>query len=353
MGGKSAPATPPDYVGQANATAAGNLNAARAQTQANRIDQITPYGTIKYTQGGGQFDQTGYDSAVAQYQAQQQQIQGHAGLQEYYGKTGQLISAPDRNSFIQSPDQWSSEIQLSPAQQQLLDAQNATSLGLAGLQTDAMGRVSSALSQPFDTSGIPGVQYGVDLSGLDSNAGMEGWQKYSDLLMQRQNPDLDAQQAALDTKLANQGLTAGSEGWGTQQQQFGKQRNDANIAAQLAGAQVQNQFYNQAATKAGLLFQNAGLNNSGRQQSLTERAAIRNMPLTELNQLRSGAQVANPTFSTPGQQGQTSGPDLMGASNSAYGANQNAINAQNAQSAANTQAGVGLASTAIMAAAFY
>lgn len=330
MGGKSAPAAPPDYVGQANATAAGNLAAARAQTQANRIDQITPYGTIKYTQSGGQFDQAGYDAAMSKYQNQQAQLQQNAGLQEYFGKTGQLLTAPDRNTFMSNPDQWSSEIQLSDAQQQLLDAQNRTSLGMAGLQDAAMKRLADSSAQPFDTSG---------LININDQTGMDAWTKYSDLLMQRLNPGLDQQQAALDTKLANQGLTQGSEGWNTGQTAFGKQRNDANVSAQLAGAQVQNQMFNQAI--------------QGNQATLGQRAYIRSIPLNELNALRSGAQVQNPTFSTPGQQGQTSGPDLMGASNSSYSAQQNAINAQNAQTASNTQAGVGLASTAVMAAAMY
>lgn len=351
MGGKSSAPAAPDYVAQANATSQGNLNAARAQTTANRMDQVTPYGTIKYTQSGGQFDQYAYDQAMDKYRRQQEELTANPQLREYYGKTGALLTAPDRNSFMPNPDQWSSQIQLSDTGQQLLDAYNRSSLGLAGLQDAAVGRVGSALSTPFDTSGIPDVQYGVDLSGLNSEEGMQGWQKYSDLLMQRMNPDLDAQQAALDSKLANQGLTQGSEGWGTQMNQFGKQRNDANIAAQLAGTQVQSQFYNQALQKAGLQFQNAGLNNAGRQQSLTERATLRQMPLQELNALRSGAQVTNPTFSTPGQQGQTSGPDLMGAANSSYNAQLGNVNAQNAQAAQTTQAGIGTAALAV--AAFY
>lgn len=330
MGGKSSAPAAPDYVGQANATASGNLNAARSQTAANRIDQITPYGSIKYTQGGGQFDQAGYDSAAARYEQQQAALRENPQFREYWTKTGELLTAPNRNDFMQSPDQWSSEIQLSDTGKQLLDAQNRTSLGMAGLQDQAMKRLADVSATPFDTSGL------IDING---ETGMGGWQKYSDLLMQRLNPDLDAQQAALDTKLANQGLTAGSEGWGTGQQQFAKQRNDANIGAQLAGAQVQNQFFNQAL--------------QGNQATLAQRAYIRSLPLNELNALRSGSQVQNPTFSTPGQQGQTSGPDLMGAANSQYSNALNQTNAQNAQAAGNAQAGAGLASSAIMAAAFY
>lgn len=320
MGGKSDPPPAPDYVGQAQTQAAGNLNAARSQTQANRIDQVTPYGSIKYTQGEG-FDQAGYDSALAAYRNQERGLQANPQVRAYMQATGSLLSMPNRNDYMLNPDKWSSQIELSETGQQLLDADSRARLGLAGLQEDAMGRVKSALATPFDTSGIPGQIYNVD-----ANTGMDSWQKYSDLLMQRMNPDLDAQQAALDTKLANQGLTQGSAGWGTQMNQFGKQRNDANVAAQLAGAQLQGQMFNQA-------LQSANLSNQGRTQELQTRATLRNMPLNELQALRSGAAVTNPTFSTPGQQGQTSGPDLMGATQAGYNAQVGSVNAQNAATA--------------------
>lgn len=331
MGGKSSAPAAPDYVGQAQAQAAGNLQAARAQTQANRINQVTPYGTLRYTQGDGTFNQSGYDAAVKAYEDQQRSIQNNAGLKEYWGQTGQLLAAPDRNQFIGgSPDQWSSQIDLSPEGQQLLDAYNRTSLGLAGLQDDAMSRVKDTLATPFDTSGL------IDING---QTGMDAWNKYSDLLMQRMNPDLDQQQAALDTKLANQGVTQGSEAWGIGQNQFAKQRNDANIAAQLAGSQVQNQMFQQAL--------------AGNAATLQQRAYLRNLPLQELNALRSGSQVTNPTFNTPGQQGQTSGPDLLGATSGQYNAQLGQVNAENAQSAANTQAGVGALSSIAMLAYMY
>lgn len=50
-GPPSAPAAP-DYTGAANATAAGNLDAARAATAANRVNQVTPYGNLNYNQTG-------------------------------------------------------------------------------------------------------------------------------------------------------------------------------------------------------------------------------------------------------------------------------------------------------------
>jgi hypothetical protein len=179
---------------------------------------------------------------------------------------------------------------------------------LAGLQDSAADRVAAMLGN----------------NDLNESTGMAGWDKYSDLLMQRQNPELDRQQAALDTKLANQGVTQGSEAWGIGQTQFGKQRNDANVAAQLAGANLQKQFFEQ-------------------------QAYLRNLPINELNALRSGSAVTNPTFSTPGQQGQTSGPDLMGAASEQYGAAVGQVNSRNAQTASNTQAGASVAAAAIAA----
>ena len=322
MGGKSDAPAAPDYVGQAQAQAAGNLQAARAQTSANRINQTTPYGSIKYTQGTG-FDQAGYDKAMADYQAMEDNLNNMSDkaqaqqLREYHAHVG-AYQKPTREQFTNDPDTWSSQIELSDTGKQLLDAYNRTSLGLADLQGTAMDRVRDSMAQPFDTSGL------IDING---QTGMDGWDRATDLVRQRQNPELDRQQAALDAKLANMGLTAGSEGWSTQQQQFGKQRNDADIAAQMAGLQAQNQFFNQAL--------------SGNQATLQQRAFLRQLPMNELNALRTGSQVTNPTFSTPGQQGQTSGPDLLGATKGQYDAQLGQVNADNAKAAGNTQAGIG------------
>jgi len=331
MGGKSDAPAAPDYIGQANAQAAGNLAAARSQTSANRVNQVTPYGSIKYTQGTG-FNQEAYDKAMETYSAGVSAFNdpSNAAMQTYKNAGGKIGEAPKREDFISDPDKWSSNIELSETGQKLLDAYNKTSLGLADLQGTAMDRVRDAQAQPFDTSGL------ID---INDKTGMDGWDRATDLIRQRQNPELDRQQAALDSKLANQGLTQGSEGWGIGQTQFGKTRNDADIAAQMAGLQAQNQFFNQAIT--------------GNQATLQQRNFLRQLPLNELNALRTGSQVTNPTFSTAGQQGQTSGPDLLGATNSQYNAQVGNVNAQNAQTAQGTQAGIGAASSIAMLAMMY
>ena len=58
---KSSPSPPPapDYTGAANATAAGNLDAAKAAAAANRVNQVTPYGNLTYSQDPSQAGSTG------------------------------------------------------------------------------------------------------------------------------------------------------------------------------------------------------------------------------------------------------------------------------------------------------
>ena len=65
-GGSSAPA--PDYVGQAEATAAGNMANLKYQTVANRPTINTPWGSQTWT-NSPQVDQAGYDKALAAWQA--------------------------------------------------------------------------------------------------------------------------------------------------------------------------------------------------------------------------------------------------------------------------------------------
>lgn len=245
---QSAP-PPPDYAGAAQATAAGNADAARIAAKANRVSQYTPYGNLIYTSGVGG-----------------------------------------------DPDQWKAETQLAPAQQQLLDQQNKTSLGLAGLQNQGLGYVQNMLDKPFDTSQLPAQMV---------NAG----QTAQDAIMSRLNPQFDRRQGMLEQQLANQGIARGTEAFTNAQRDMDYARNDA---------------YTQAA------LQGMGIGQQARQQALQEQAYLRNEPLNTLNAVRTGSQVTNPTFSSVPQQATTQGPDLLGAAQAQYGAQLGASNAQNA-----------------------
>ena len=93
--GKSSAPPAPDYTAAAQQTASGNLEAARYATKANRANQYTPYGSLTWAQ--------------------------------------------DANN----PDSWTQSINLNNTGQQLLDASNRSSLGLAGLQDNATQRVAN------------------------------------------------------------------------------------------------------------------------------------------------------------------------------------------------------------------
>ncbi|MBF8177656.1 hypothetical protein [Herminiimonas contaminans] len=233
---KSSPAPPPapDYAGAAQQTAAGNLDAARAAAAANRVNQVTPYGNLTYSR-----DPNG--------------------------------ATPD--------DGWTATQTLSPVQQQLLDQQNKTSLGLSGLTDRGLGFVNDALSNAITKDSLP-----ADMV----NAGQTG----QDALMARFQPQIDQSRKALETQLANQGIGVGSEAYDNAMRTQSQSENDLKSQAALNGINV---------------GQNA------QNQQLQLLTALQNQPLNILNAVRSGSQVTNPTFSSVPTQATTSGADMSGA----------------------------------------
>lgn len=258
MGKSSSAPPPPDYTSAAQATSAGNLEAARATATANRVSQYTPYGNQVYSNVGG------------------------------------------------NPDQWRSDISLTPVGQQLLDYQNQTSLGLGQQATQALGRVNESMGQPFDYGSVQDVN---DASYAAQTA--------------RLDPQWQQQQQAIESQLVNQGLRPGTEAYDNAMRTFNQGRNDAYTQARLAAINTAPQTYQMA-------------------------SAIRNQPLNELNALRTGAQITNPQFSNAPQQGQVAGADILGARNAQYGAQMQGYNAQQASDASFNQGLMSLAGTAAM-----
>ncbi len=276
---------------------------------------------------------------------------------------------------------------LSPEQQRLYDQNNQMGTALNELAIRGIGYVDQASGQPVDQSRLPGLKSGVWVpsfqTGLASNpfqmAGAVDPTKYqtaydfsqvtaqprpddfagqrdkiTDAMMQRLQPYLDRQRDATNTRLANQGITSGSEAWKWDQDTLNRAENDQRIAALLAGDQEQqNLFANAMATRqqgvnesvaqgnlyneaAGNTFNqglaNAGLanatqqqmfgqnlsaqqaanqaqeaqfrsglasgqfDNTTRQQAIQEADYFKNQPLNMLNALRSGNQVQMPSF---------------------------------------------------------
>lgn len=321
MGKDSSPPPTPDYAAAATATAQGNLEATRAATAANRINQYTPYGSLTYSQdrSGRTFNQDAYNQALSAY-SQQQQSGGQSepnpgdawrGVSSSQGSSGGYGgTAPNQADFWTdgNPDGgWSQTVSLSPVGQKLLDYQNNASLGLGEQTQNALNRVNDSLSTPFDYNSVGDVQ----------NA---AYKAYTDRL----DPQWDQASKAQENTLANQGIPVGSEAYNNAMRTFGQSKNDAYQQANLGAIQTAPQTYQLA-------------------------QSLRSQPLNELNALRTGSQVQNPTFNSVPQQQTTAGADLLGAQQAQYNAGLGASNASQASSNNATSGLVGLAAAAAAA----
>jgi hypothetical protein len=264
----SAPAAP-DYRGAAEATARSNLDAARAATAANRVNQVTPYGNLDYTISG----------------------------EDPYGNPT-----------------WTATTSLSDVGQQLLNNQNAASLGLGGTINAALGRVQSTMGQEFNPN-LP-------------STGFNPGQSYQDAYMQRLAPQLQQGREQMQQRLANQGIDIGSEAYDRAMMQQGQRENDLLLGATTQGF---------------------GVGSQANQQAFNQEMTKYNMPLNTLSALRSGSQVQNPSFVNSAQQATTGGADILGASQMGYNAQMGDFNAKQAAQQSFNQGLMGLAGAGIMA----
>ena len=320
------PPPAPDYTGAAQATAAGNLDAARAAAAANRVNQVTPYGNLDYAVTGS----------------------------DPYGNPT-----------------WTATTNLSDVGRQLLGTQNAASLGLGQTINAQLGNVQNTMGQGFNPQTAPittniGQANVNPLTGqanhqtqTDYAGGMAGWDKANQLLMQRLQPQMDIQQKNLDAQLANQGVVQGTEAYNRAKMGLGMQQNDLLNQAQLTGLNAGNTLFNQglqgaqfgnaaqqqgyqnsqaqqqannaiAQQQFGNQLTNANLGNAAQQQQYNQAMTNYNMPLNTLSALRTGAQVQNPTFINAPQQATTAGADLLGAATAQGNYNTAANNAATA-----------------------
>ena len=184
----------PDTVGAAQATAAGNLEAARATAAANRVNQYTPYGNLVYA-----------PTEVDRYGNQLYQV-------------------------TQT---------LSPAEQQKLDLSNKLESGLLGTAQTGLDYAAGVLSKP-----------GVDMSKLP-NMPINAGETYSDAIMRRLQPSMTAAQKSFDTKMANQGIAPGTEAYANAAREFQQGQNDLLTSAVVqgmgTGLNAQQQAFQQAA----------------------------------------------------------------------------------------------------------
>lgn len=274
---KPSPPPAPDFTGAAKEQGQQNLQAAQTQTQLNRPNQNTPWGSQTWSQ--------------------------------------------DPNN----PNQYTSNITLDPAQQSLLNSSNQISQGLADVGQQNLGRVGQAQAQPFDTS-----QY-APLAGAPSVGKIPGTddfsadrRRYEDAIMSRNNTDFDRQQESLNQTLANQGVTPGSDAYNRAYDQFNRAKVDARNQATLAGGQEQSRMFGLGSQAEAQRFgEQMGANqfgNQARQQGIQEQSYLRQLPLNELNALRTGSQVNAPQFTQYNNAGNVMPPPTFPAAQAQYGA---------------------------------
>ncbi len=365
MGKKSGPA-PPDYTKLAEMTSASQKAAIDQQTTANRVSQETPWGQQYWTHEGDDWTQH------TQLNPQQQ-----AALDS------QMAITQGRSSIAQSL--------LDRVQQEYAPSVDWSQFGqmTQGPQATTTAPVSTGANATFNYGG-PQQQTALNYSGLQDVAGSAQSRKAAeDAIYQsatsRLDPQWAAQEKAMQTRLANQGITQGSTAYQNAMDQLSRQKADAYSQAQMASitgggaeaarnsqmdmalrqqqaqeAQNQGQFGNQAqaqifqqalqgygqnlqgqaqqfgqalqgnAQNFGQASTQANMANQLRQAAINEYMQRRAFSMNEINGLLSGQQIAAPTFSNFNTAAGGTGVDYSGAGQQQYQAAQAQQAASNA-----------------------
>ena len=283
--GKSVAAPPtPDYIGAAKQQGIDNLAAARQSNIMSNPNMYTPFGNQTVTYSSPTFDQSGFETALAKYNAgnvdrnQYYQTGGGAGDSgtdyTYFDQAGydaaqaKRGAAPTRESFMTGGGQPTITQTLTPQAQQTLDSQQRVQTALANLGERGISNAYDTLSKPFvptstdikkDFGGYGAVplasdfmaktnvplQYSIDTSGaaaMPINAGTTA----QELILQRLNPTLEAGDVSFRQQLANQGLAPGTEAYDKAFRNREMSKNDLYSQAALQGINLDMAARNQS-----------------------------------------------------------------------------------------------------------
>lgn len=266
---KSAPSPPPapDPYATASAQTGANVNTAIANTTLQNANEIGPLGNVTYEQTGSRTIRDPIRDAAGNV------VSGPGGV----GGAGISYNEYDVPIYTRTTT-------LSAPQQEMLNRQQALGTQLLGMAQGQAGRVNDALSSPYDISHIQGLNQGEWNTSRDA---------VESAMLQRLNPQLERDKAALDNKLVNEGFQRGTEAYNQAMNEYGQQANDARLGVTLAGGQEQSRM--------------AQLDMARRASQIQEYANQRQAPINEIGALMSGGQVQMPQFSAynPGNIAQT------------------------------------------------
>lgn len=352
---------PPDYAGLAREQGLANVEAARLAGRLNNPEIYNPYGQREVTFGadvGNQFNQTTYDQAMAQYRSDLEKWRLDPQGRPRPDTDPNKPMAPDTANFFGGfdPNRVIINETLSPEAQQLFDQQMRISQDYGNIAERGLGRLGEAFGTEFDASALPTVQdpntgvfNTVDFSGAPEVGDyVMGRQRVEQALFDRLNPQLDRARQQREEELLLRGQGMGGRAWQTAQEDLARAETEAQLGAVLGAGQEQSRMFDMATTNRNRAIaeilqqtqlnregvrQQYGLQEANRQRALQEALALRNLPLSEINALRTGSQPTVPQFQQ--YQGQSVQPaPLFDAGVQQYNAALGASNAANAQQGA-------------------
>lgn len=459
MYGGGSPPPAPDYSALAKEQGAANVEAAKQTAYLSNPNVISPYGkrTVTYNTTYAMPEPVKPTAPVGltrEQAAAKLNEQGIiAGQKNYNPRTGRydygayeerlsdLMATPDMS---EANKQYEEDLaaykasalttptvteELTPEAQAALTAQQNTQKALAELGLSAVGTVRDVMGKPFQYTG-PGLQMSVgDAGQIGSNLDLEKYglaqgdlgdygKVTTDLdisnlaampvnagttaqqaIMSRLQPQLQQERSQLETQLANQGVTPGSQAYQRAMMDQNKRENDLLSQASLQGINLDMAARQQGLSEAGLLgnfrnaaqqqryqqalgaggFRNAALSqnqqtalaqmqannaaqnqrynqmlqsaqfaNTAAGQELQKQLGLYNLPLNTISALMSGSQIQAPQFQGYQGAGVTASP-IFQAGQANYQAGLDAYNADVAAGNANMQGIVGLASAAATA----
>jgi len=205
----------------------------------------------------------------------------------------------------QDVPQYTRTTTLSPEQQRLYDQQTQLGYQMNDLAGRQLTRLDDTLSSPLSFDGLP-------------EAPTADRAKYEEAMYARLQPQIERDRAALETKLANQGIMPGSEAYREAIALNDRATNDLRSQTVLNAGNYAQQEY--------------GMGTDARSRALQEQLTLRNQPINEISALMSGGQVTMPQFQAY-QGGNVAGTDIAGLTQQGYNnqmaAYQQKMNAQN------------------------
>lgn len=233
--GKSKPPAPPDPKETGAAATGTNIGTAIANNTMGMVNQNTPDGSLTYSQTGT-----------------------YKYTDPYTGKSYDLPT-------------YTATTALSEMGQKIKGQNDVAQLNMAETAANQSGFLKDYLGGVWnpDTSAIEG--------------------RLMELGTQRLNPRFQQEEDQLRTRLANQGITEGSEAYNREMGRFSQSKNDAFNSLML----------------------------QGRGQAFGELQAQRNQPINEITALLSGSQVSNPSVQMMQPQGAAT-TDVAGLINQNY-----------------------------------